>query len=203
MVVFNHISNFYAIAYNLDMKQITKARLADELLKIIAVTSVTTIALAAPNSLQLLDKSLQKFLDRMDERERQRRIGEALAYLRYARLVSDDYQHGLRITNKGRQRLDRRELSALTVTPPKKWDGVWRIVFFDIPETQKTGRDGFAARLKGLGFGVLQRSVFILPYSCREEVTLLARYYEVEKYVTYIETSYIDNNAPLKEHFNL
>lgn len=177
--------------------------MADGLLKVIAVTSVTTLALTAPNSLQMLDKPLQKFLDKMDEREQQRRISEALAYLRYARLITDKYQHGLRITDKGRQRLDRRELLALTITPPKVWDGVWRIVFFDIPEVRKTGRDGFAARLKSLGFGVLQRSVFILPYPCCEEVTLLARYYEIEKYATYIETSYIDNDAPLKEHFNL
>lgn len=185
------------------MKQVTKARLADGLLKVIALTSVTVVGLVAPNSLQLLDKPLQRFLNSMDENERERRIGEALAYLRYAQLITDDYQHGLQITHKAKRRLDAREARALSITAPANWDGIWRIVFFDIPESHKTKRDYFTSHLKRLGFAVLQRSVLLLPYPCREEVTLLARYYTVAEYVTYIETAYIDNDVPLKEHFNL
>lgn len=185
------------------MRQITKARLADGLLKAITLSSVTAVSFMAPNSLKALDKSLQRFLSRMDERERKRQISEALSYLRYRQLIVDDYQHGLRPTKKAIRLLDKREIAALSVTKPAHWDGTWRIVFFDIPERLKTNRDGFAAQIKRLGFGVLQRSVFICPHPCKEEVSLLARYYTVEPYVTYIETSYIDNDVPLKEHFNL
>lgn len=197
------VSRLCAIAYNRDMKQITKARLADGLLKAIAITSVTAVGLLAPNGLKHLDKSLQHFLDNMDKRERNRQISEALSYLRYKQLITDDYQHGLRATEKALRRLDTREVNAINITPRGPWDGVWRIVFFDIPEPLKTKRDQFAGHLKRLGFGVLQRSVFICPYPCREEVTLMARYYKIDRYITYIETSYIDNDAPLKEHFNL
>lgn len=185
------------------MKQMTKARIADGLLKAIALGSVTMVSLTAPNALKTLDRPLQKFLDTMDERERARQIAEALSYLRYRKLITDNYQHGLQITERAARHLDKIEINNLSITPSAHWDKTWRIVFFDIPETHKTGRDGFAARLRALGFGVLQRSVFICPYPCREEVALLARYYRVDTYVTYIETSYIDNDTPLREHFNL
>ncbi len=185
------------------MKRVTKARLADGLLRVLVLGSVTSAALIAPNGLQLLDKPLQKFIASLDEKERKRKIAEALAYLRYRGLVQDDYQHGLRLTKKAEHRLQQQEVEAICITPAKRWDGVWRIVFFDIPEPMKTKRDQFAARLKHLGFGVLQRSVFICPHPCRDEVVQLARYYAVDQYTTYIETSYIDNDTPLKEHFEL
>lgn len=185
------------------MKQVTKAKLADGLLKIIVLGSSTTLGLCAPNSLKALDTPLRRFLETMDKRERERHISEALSYLRYKQLITDDYQHGLQATKKAYKKLDNQEVRAMTITPRDKWDGSWRIVFFDIPEVSKSKRDQFSGHLKRLGFGVLQRSVFICPYPCREEVTLLAAYYDIARYITYIETSYIDNDAPLKEHFNL
>lgn len=185
------------------MKQITKARLSDGILKIIALSSVTAAGLLAPNMLKSLDKPLRHFLDKMDMRERERQISEALSYLRYKRLIVDDYQHGLKITEKASRRLDSLEINAIGITPQGPWDGTWRIVFFDIPEPLKSKRDQFSGHLKRLGFGVLQRSVFICPYPCREEVTLMAKYYKIDRFVTYIETSYIDNDTPLKKHFNL
>lgn len=185
------------------VRQVTKVQLADGLLKLIVLGSVTVTALIAPNSLKVLDKPLQRFLNSMDKRERERQITEALSYLRYRKLITEDYQHGIKITQKAIRRLDTREINAINITPLAKWDGVWRIVFFDIPEASKSKRDQFSGHLKRLGFGVLQRSVFICPHPCRAEVALLARYYDIRQFVTYIETSYIDNDTPLKEHFKL
>lgn len=197
------ISHLCAIAYNRDMKQVTKSRLGDGLLKIIVLGSATAVSLTAPNSLKALDKPLRVFLNKMDERERQRHISEALSYLRYKQLISDDYQHGLQITAKAIKRLNTLEINAISITPQGKWDGSWRIVFFDIPEALKSKRDQFSSHLKRLGFGLLQRSAFICPHPCKEEVILMAKYYKIDRFVTYIETSYIDNDTPLKEHFNL
>ena len=103
------------------MKQVTKGRLADGLLQVLVVGSVTAAALIAPNSLKALDKSLQRFLNKMDERERQRTLSEALSYLRYKQLVVDDYQHGLKLTDKALKRLDTLEVNSLSITPMTPW----------------------------------------------------------------------------------
>lgn len=48
--------------------------------------------------------------------------------------------------------------------PDRRWDGFWRVVVFDIEEKRRYRRDFLRRRLKSLGFGMLQKSVFISPF---------------------------------------
>lgn len=52
----------------------------------------------------------------------------------------------------------------------KKWNGKWLIVVFDIPEKKKRDRDILRNKLYELGFGKLQRSVFISPFDIYEDL---------------------------------
>ncbi len=45
----------------------------------------------------------------------------------------------------------------------KHWDGIWYLVNFDIPETMHRKRDILREKLKSLGFGMMQQSVWISP----------------------------------------
>ena len=67
----------------------------------------------------------------------------------------------LRLTAQGRRRL-------LGVRDPNEewnrhWDGIWRIVAFDIPETSSALRARLRRRLREHRFGWLQNSVWISP----------------------------------------
>lgn len=53
----------------------------------------------------------------------------------------------------------------------KRWDRKWRVVIFDIEETSKQVRERFRRKLKELGFGMLQESVFISPYDIARDFT--------------------------------
>lgn len=46
----------------------------------------------------------------------------------------------------------------------KKWDGLWRIVAFDIPQKKALLRDTLRKKLKELGFGMLQESIWVSPH---------------------------------------
>lgn len=52
-----------------------------------------------------------------------------------------------------------------------RWDHKWRVVIFDIPQELHNKRNIFRARLKSLGFYMIQKSVFVFPYSCEEELS--------------------------------
>lgn len=45
----------------------------------------------------------------------------------------------------------------------RKWDGRWRLVLFDIPESQRTHRTRLCRGLRQLRFGYLQNSVWVSP----------------------------------------
>ncbi len=85
----------------------------------------------------------------------------------------------------------------------KNWDRKWRIVVFDIPEKIKKGRNALRDKLKNLGFYELQKSVFIFPYECQNEIEFVIELFNLRKYVRFGILDSIDNEIHLKKIFRL
>ena len=85
----------------------------------------------------------------------------------------------------------------------KEWDGKWRIVVFDIPEKIRRGRDALRWKIKGLGFYELQKSVFVFPYECKDEIYFIIEFFNLRQYARYGVLESIDNEEHLKKVFNL
>lgn len=177
--------------------------LIDTMLKIMVAGGVVSVGLLAPNAVQALDKPLKLYFKKMGARDRERELRKTLAYMRKHGLVTGSYEHGLQITRKGRARAEKADLDTLCINVPKKWDKVWRLMFFDIPEEKKVARDALTRKIRELGFRPLQKSVWIYPYPCRAEVEFVCAQYEVDKYVTYIETGFVDKQEKLQELFDI
>lgn len=91
--------------------------------------------------------------------------------------------------------------SSINFKKPKKWDGKWRIVIFDIPEKDRMFRDILREHLCTLEFYKLQYSVFVSPYPFEKPILELISLYSVEPYVRVITATYIDNQNKIKNHF--
>jgi len=104
---------------------------------------------------------------------------------------------------------DRGRLRALTYNFDKikidnvKWDGKWRLIVFDIPEKLKSGRNALRERIKKLGFYELQKSVWVYPYECKNEIDFIVEFFNLRKYVRFAVVDFIDNEIHLKEIFKL
>lgn len=68
----------------------------------------------------------------------------------------------LRLTSAGREKIVR-DFPMLSLAT-KPWDGRWRIVIFDIAEIDKNTRELLRDKLRQLGLGMLQESVWITPH---------------------------------------
>ncbi|OHA91450.1 MAG: hypothetical protein A2832_00300 [Candidatus Zambryskibacteria bacterium RIFCSPHIGHO2_01_FULL_44_22b] len=84
-----------------------------------------------------------------------------------------------------------------------EWDGKWRIVIFDIPERIKKVREAIRYHLNQLGFIDLQHSVFVIPFKCEDEIEYLTEFYNVRRFIRFIEAQKIDNELDLKHRFHL
>jgi DNA-binding transcriptional regulator PaaX len=70
----------------------------------------------------------------------------------------------LRITPEGRQKLRNIKLSSPTSLISTHWDGYWRMVMLDLPESRKSERNSLRYILKKAGFVMLKNSVWVSPY---------------------------------------
>ncbi len=88
----------------------------------------------------------------------------------------------------------------LTRNKPIK-DGVWKIVIFDIPETQKKIRQILRAKLKALHFKKWQNSIWISPYKLDEEVENELKQLAKKFFIRLIKTIDINETGDLEKLF--
>ena len=107
------------------------------------------------------------------------------------------------LSGKGKKTAEVYSLDNLKIGRPKKWDGNWRVVIFDIPERIKKVREALRMHLRNLRFYELQKSVFICPFPCAEEIKQIIDFYNVSEYVRILMSHSIDNENELREKFEI
>jgi len=74
----------------------------------------------------------------------------------------------LRLSNRGKK-IIARDFSLIALQN-KPWDGYWRIIAYDIPEKYKKTRYLLQQELQTLGFGMMQKSIYISPHDLAEDI---------------------------------
>ncbi|MBI2674519.1 MAG: hypothetical protein HYX22_02170 [Candidatus Yanofskybacteria bacterium] len=112
-----------------------------------------------------------------------------------------DGSYLVRVTSTGKRQARKYELDDIVIKSPKRWDKQWRLVMFDIPVVKQKGRLALLSKLKNLGFIMLQKSIWTHPFECQNEVAVLARAFEVDKYVHQLTCDNISAREYLKNEF--
>ena len=148
-------------------------------------------------------KELPKEWQKIDRKA----LNNATKALYKSKLVSakphKDGSYTLTLTQKGKKQALRYNLDTMQIEKPKRWDGKWRLVTYDIPEKKRGLRKDVACTLKRLGFYELQHSVFVHPFECMKEIEYLIERYEAREYVRSMLVEHIDDAKPLLRHFHL
>lgn len=92
-----------------------------------------------------------------------------------------EHQVCISLTEKGKKKADWMQIDDLKINKSKKWDGKWRIVIFDIVQLKTLERNAFRSKIKELGFRPLQKSVWVCPYKCKDEIILLRDFFGLTK----------------------
>lgn len=156
-----------------------------ELLKTVLLALGTTLviggAFVMPNLLLALRPFMKKQKIGLDSL---RKTYRALVRKRYVTLEQYKDRCVLRVTEAGRvlqKEYQIKELAKdLKISIPRHWDGHWRIIVFDIPESQKEARTALREMLHNLGCYRFQDSVFIHPFPCENEIDVLRELFEVK-----------------------
>lgn len=109
----------------------------------------------------------------------------------------------LRLTPRGEEKLRALELAEFGVEKPRRWDGRWRVLIFDIPERRRAVRARVRRILGQIGFMRLQDSVWLYPYDCEDAITLIKADLKIGRDVLYLIVDMLEYEAPYRRHFGL
>lgn len=164
------------------------------------------VALGATHSLNRQWKIIKDVSEEWKEIDR-KALNRSIKRLYQSRLIYHNKNLSgsinLILNKKGKELALKYNLDQMTLSRPKKWDNKWRMVMFDIPEKYRKSRDSLRFRLKQIEFFEYQKSVFVTPYPCLQEVEFLREFYRVKDYVRIIHADRLENEINLKKHFNL
>ena len=161
---------------------------------------IVFIGIAAPNAAGHLIKLLGWVPD-YKNKYRTERVVSSLKNKKFVRFWVEDGKGKLELTKEGKIHLAGLEVNKIKLPTKTNWDGLWRMVTFDIPEKLKINRKRFTRALIFVGMQNLEKSIFIFPHECKEPVLKIAKLFEVDKYIKYIVAKSIEPDFKLKINF--
>ena len=180
-----------------------------EILKLVGIGMFVAGSLVMPN----LPLALKPLLDRQRKEESRvwkrfnipylRRSLHRLEKQKLVEISEENRMQVVKITSQGKKRLIKMALDELAVEKPKIWDGSWRLVSFDLPETLANTRKVLVEYLKAWGFYQLHESVYLHAYPCFKQVEFLREYLAVGRYVRLMTVSQIENDQLFKDFFGV
>lgn len=159
-----------------------------EILKLISNGMLVSASLVAPNlpsAFKGKKKTYKQSFKRIYEKD--------LIYLSGERV---------RLSERGQRFLERIESEDI-ILEKENWDGIWRIVAYDIPDDRKKERDYFRKKLKNLGFEDLQKSMLVIPYKCKEEIAIFSQNLRISPYVMHLITDALPRQEEMIKRFGL
>jgi hypothetical protein len=175
--------------------QVTKTALA-----LIVVAGVLTVLSVAPG-LTVLARHYKR-----SQCYSEKQIFGAKQNLKKCGYIETDVYQGkarVRLTKKGEEYFQKMIFEESRISSQKKWDGKWRFVLFDIPVEYSKARDALRWRLRALGFFQYQKSVWVYPYPCKDEILFVADHFGVGRFVEVLDATGLSDGTVLKKHFEL
>ena len=61
----------------------------------------------------------------------------------------------------------------------------------------------FSRKLKEMGFLMIQKSIWVNPYDCMNEIAYLRNIFEIEPYVKIVLADALEGDYKIRKHFDL
>lgn len=174
-----------------------------DVLKLLAAGAIITTVVLFPG-IAALGPLIKEIQERQEEKEWDKfnlwRLRQMIKRLARQKLVEirDDI---VKITDKGRRKvlkfnLEKMELKKIT-------DGKWRLIIYDVANLKRSQSEFFRETLKRLKFLRLQKSVYVTPFVCDDEIEYLRQLFDIGSEVLILKVAGIENEQVYKRYFGL
>mgnify|MGYP001563285531 CR=1 FL=1 len=173
------------------------------ILKYLAIGgAVTLISLASPTLPYYLlkayfkNKKFQKGKFRQDLKRLQKR-----ELIDYQELPNGKTK--IILKKSGKKLVLQYDIDDIEIKKPKTWNGNWWMIIFDIPVKKRVASNALSSKLKDLEFYQLQKSVYIHPFPCENEIEFIASIFDVREHILILNIPHFEGAEKLIKHFDL
>lgn len=175
---------------------------------LLRLAGMGVILIVAATSPFFLNSVIRSYFKDKSKKERYKRADKLREFEKRKLITFTELENGkirIELTKRGQKLVREYNLEDMKLIKPKKWDGIWRIVAYDIPTHQRKASNAFREKLKSLGLFPAQRSIWISPYDCLAEMEFLASVFEIDidQCLYYLEAHKIPKENNAKRFFNL
>jgi hypothetical protein len=150
-----------------------KSEIVKDILKGLLIGGMICAAGTSPYFTRGLIKNFSKWTG---DKNKKRKFYDTFYRLKkqgFIKIEKVNHQVYIQLTEEGKKKANWMQINDLKIKKLKKWDGSWKIVMFDISQLKKFYRNVFRGKLKELGFYPMQKSIWVCPYDCKDEIDLL------------------------------
>lgn len=152
-----------------------RSEIAKDILGVLIVGGVIAVVATSPFLIQNLLRKFRKL-----KRYPNKKIYDTFYRLKKQGCINfyeKNNQIYISLTERGRRKAGWMQINDLRISRPKRWDGKWRVLLFDIVELKRLHREALRGKLINMGFILLQKSAWIIPYDCEKEIELLKSFF--------------------------
>ena len=163
-----------------------------------------------------LPMAAKPFIDVVKEAERKKRqkewekfnlwrLRQVIKRMQNSKLVEVKEEKGIpiiKVTQKGKQKLLRYKIDEM-VLDESNWDGKWRLIIYDVQTGKRANSEMFRIMLNKLKFLKLQRSVYLSPFKCEDEIEYLRLLFEIGNEVQILKVGSLENETAYRRYFGI
>ncbi len=169
---------------------------------------LAAILTAAPSLFAILGAI--GYVATVQDRGRRKKLQRSYQYLLRNRYITRHLRGKnmrIELTVKGRTNILRHIQKRSLYEPiekPEVWDKKWRLILFDIPAQERSKRNAFRAMIRRIGAEMLQKSVWVHPFDCSEQIALLKDFFNLsDQHLRFILCDSIGDDAILRKLFKI
>ena len=179
-----------------------KSEIAEDILRWLLVAGAISIAATSPYFIQNILRANQKL-----KKYQKRKIQDTFSSFRRRGLLeinNNNKQVYISLTKEGKKKAGMLQINDLSVTRPKKWDGIWRALLFDIAHNKRSYREALRGKLKELNFFLFQKSVWVHAFDCKAEMEILRDFFGFNsREMCLMVVDSIEHDEKLREFFRV
>lgn len=181
-------------------KRALKKNIKGAVLAAVAIGSIVSAAAIVPGLFVALGK-LHK-MGVIPDLIKEENVKRAFMRMRKQKLIT--VKNGRYVlTAQGEYTLAREGFLQLIQPKPRRWDGKWRVLAFDLPNSRTRERNTLRDILHANGFALLQKSMWVYPYPCDDFVAMIKTKLKIRPFVLYMIVDSIENQERLEYAFGV